>query len=1222
MLARLRSFLATLLVKTPVRIVLGLVAFYFLFAWFGFEPLVKWAAPKYIADKSKHSLAIAGARFDPIALSVSVKGLKLAEPGGKPLLDFDELFVDFEAASLFKWAYTFDAIRLVAPRARVELLPDGRLNWSALIEALKDKEEEPEKPLPRLLIRRIVLEKGRVDVADRKVDFEAALNPLSLTLTHLSTLPEDKGAYTLAATTDVGARVRWKGELTLKPVRATGELAVDGLQLARAWPYLEAKLNMAPPEGVAALGFKYRVGWADKKLSLNVDDLGLTLEKLALRGDRDAPPAVALDRMALSGGRFDLGKRSLDIGEIALNGGRIDLARDAAGRLNVQDWFQSPSPSGGGVRGEGERTATVDAAAAREAPALSPGPSPRGGGEKRTQPWHVNLARFALDGLAVRLRDMGFATPLIGELGNVKVGFRAAAEAGAGAPQVKVEDFTVDLSGLRLLSEGRTAPLFVLGGISLEGGQLDLGERQARVARLGLLNGKLEAVRDPQGRIDLTEAFKPAAGSGKTEAKAGPKATSQPDGKAAAPAWKYRLDKLELAGFEITARDQGVSPAASLTLQQIQAGVSGASQDLKAALPVRLGFRVKEGGRFEAEGKVVPGRQSAEVKLHLADLALSPAEPYLRKFTNLAFADGRASSVGRVRYGDGKLDFSGGFRVDDLLLREASSGERFLAWKSVSTEDVVATQSSLDIGELRVERPGMKLVIFQDKSTSLAKAFQKETPTAPTTSEGEKKAPPAKPASPWDEEAAAAPAAPEPTKAARAEPPPAKVVAADAQSKPAEPAFRANIERVRVSQGEMDFADLSLALPFGTRIHEFKGNVNGISTRPGGHAQLELDGRVDEHGLARAVGQLDPFDPTGFMDIKVVFQNVEMTNLTPYTATFVGRRIQSGKLSLDLEYKLKQRQMLGENKIIMNKLTLGERVESPSAKNLPLDLAIAILEDSNGVIDLDLPVSGSLDDPKFSYSRIIWKAIGNIVVKLVTAPFRALGKLFGGGGEKLEKVAFEAGESGLTPPEKEKFKQIAQILSKRPGLALTVHGAWSAQIDRPAMKELQLRRAVAGKMGMKLAAEEDSGPLSTANAKVREGLEGLYAVRFGETEWKTLQAKWLKANPEKKQESAAGKMVSRLKNLFKPEEPLSAEELGRLKDADLHALLYQRLLDKESVDDAALIALGQRRGQAVVDALRAQGVPAERLKSGDVAPFAGEGREVPAKLELGVAKAR
>ncbi|MBK9326193.1 MAG: DUF748 domain-containing protein [Hydrogenophilales bacterium] len=1214
MFARVLGLLGKILVKTPARIVLGLVAFYFLFAWFGFEPLVKWAAPKFIADKSRHSLSIAETRFDPFALSVSVKGLKLAEPDGKPLLAFDELFVDFEAASLFKWAWTFDAIRLTGPRARVELLADGGLNWSALIEAFKDEEEKPEKPLPRLLIHRIVLEKGRVDVADRKVDFETALSPLALTLTHLSTLPEDKGAHTLAATTEIGARVRWKGDLSLNPVLATGELAVDSLPLAKAWPYLEARLNMAPPEGVAALGLKYRVGWANKKLSLNVDDLGLAVDKLALRGAQAEAPAVTLERVALSGGRFDLGRRSLDIGEIALNGGRVALIRAADGRIDIQDWFAAP----------GQVATAPDKAGKGPAPEA---PAKAGkGAEKPTaaadQPWRIGLGRFSLDQMALHVTDLGFVKPLTAEVGNLKIGFAAHAEVGAGEPKAEVTGLGIDVSGIRLLSGGAKDPLLVLGGVVLEEGGIDLAGQNATVGRIALLNGQVEVARDSRGQLPLVEALRRQPAKDVAERVAVVAARKTLD-------WRYRVGEVEARGFRLALRDEAISPAMKLTVQDIQASAKGLSEDLKAAIPVRMGFRVLEGGRFEAAGKVAPGRPTADLKLNLADLALGPVQPYLAKASNLLLVKGRASTAGQVRYGDGKVRYTGGFHVDDLLVNEISTGERFLAWKSVSSDDLAATPTSLDIGELRLDRPGLKLVIFKDKSTSIAKAFQKGAPTAPSAEaekqdrDQEQKAP----ASPWEEDDAAAEAKPateaKPAATATVASPPSPAgQPAQAADGKADPAFRVNIERVRVNQGEMDFADLSLALPFGTRIHEFKGNINGISNRPGGQAELELDGRVDEFGLARAVGQLDTFDPTGFMDIKVVFQNVEMTSLTPYTATFVGRKIQSGKLSLDLEYKLKQRQMRGENKIIMNKLTLGERVESPTAKNLPLDLAIAILEDSNGVIDLDLPVSGSLDDPKFSYGRIIWKAIGNILTKIVTAPFRALGKLFGGGGEKLEKVAFEAGEAGLTPPEKEKFKQIAQILGKRPGLSLTAHGAWSAEIDRPALKELRLRRAVAEKMGVKLAADEDPGPISTANPKARAGLEALYAARFGEAEWKSLNGKWLKANPDKKQESVGGKMVSRLKNLFRPEEPLSAEDLGQLKDADLHALLYQRLLARETVDDAALVELAQRRGQAVVDALLALGTPADRVKSGDTTKFEGEGREVPAKLELGVAKAR
>jgi hypothetical protein len=1187
MFARVLGFLGKILVKTPVRIALGLIAAYFLFAWFGFEPLVKWAAPKYIADKSGHSLSIAEARFDPFALSVSAKGLRLAEPDGKPLLSFDELFVDFEAASLFKWAYTLDSIRLTAPDARLELRPDGSLNWTALIDALKSEEEdEPDQPLPRLLIRRVALEQGRVAVADRKVGFETALNSLDLTLTELSTLPDDKGAYTLAATTQLGARIRWKGDVTLKPILATGELSVDQVTLARLWPYVQGKLNMAPPEGVAALTLAYRAGYADKKLSLMLDKLGMSLGGLALKGKGAPEAAVKLDRFALSGGHFDLEKRQLDIGEIALSGGRITLNRDKAGKLDVMEWFVPPSPAGGEAGGEGATVPNLASPDKAKPASLSPAPSPGGGGE--STPWRVNLKRFALDGLGLRVTDAGFAAPLAAEVANVRVGFSAKAEAG-GTTQAVVQGLGVDVSGIRLLSGKDEKPLFVLGGIALQDGHVDLAARQAGVGRVSLANGKVEAVRDARGHVALLEAFKPAS-----DKPAAPVADGKPAAPGAdQPGWRWQVGRVDLSGFQLAARDETVQPAGGLTLDRIEASVTGVSDNLKATLPVKLGFQVKEGGAFQAEGKVVPATPSADIKLKLSGLALAPAQPWLSQAANLTLASGRASGQGRVKFdgktaGSPKADFQGGFDVADLLLNESEGGARFLAWKRLSSDSVSASQEALDIDELKLDSLGMKLVIYQDKTVNLKKILKSPPPPAEGAA-----VPPATPAAP-------------PTAGA-------------AEARPV-PAYRMTIDRIRIEHGEMDFADHSLALPFGTRIHDFKGAFNGISTKPGAAAELELDGRVDEFGLARAVGQIDLFNPTGFMDIKTVFRNVEMTNLTPYTATFVGRKIQSGKLSLDLEYKIKDRQLLGENQIIMDKLTLGERVESPTAKNLPLDLAIAILQDSDGKIDLGLPVSGSLDDPQFSYGRIIWKAIGNIITKIVTAPFRALGALFGGGGEKLEKVAFEAGEAGLTPPEKEKFKQIGQILRKRPGLALTVHGAWSAEIDRPALRELQLRRAVADGMGVKLAPDEDPGPISTSNAKARAALETLYATRFGEAEWKVLNGKWLQANPEQKKESAAGKMVSRLKNLFKPEEPLSAEDLSQLKDVDLHGLLYRRLLEKETVSDETLAKLAMRRGQAVVDGLKALDAPVERVTLGETSRFEGEGREVPAKLELGVVK--
>lgn len=1186
MLARVRAFLT----RTPVIVVLGLFAAYLLFAWLAFEPLVKWAAPKFIADKSAHQLELAEARFDPFAWSLRVRGLALSEADGQRLIAFEELFVDFSASSLMRRAWTFDQIRVLAPRARVALRADGSLNWSGLLEAFKSAETEPDAPLTRVLVRLFDLQRGAIELVDEKVagGFDLILDPFSLSLRDISTLPDDKGVHSLAAVTPQGARMRWKGEFSLNPMRAEGAFELDELVLAKFWPYLAGRLAMAPPEGVAALAVAYRAGYADKQLSLNLHDLGLTLEGLALRGSAAQEAALQLDRLALSGGRFDLATRTLSVAEIALQGGRLNLRRGANGRLDIEDWFPPAAPA-----------AAPPLAVASSEPA-APGPADAA---NAVPPWRLKLGRFNLDDIGIQVADAGFAAPLRAEIANLRLGFAAEAVLGAGAPQVGLRELGVDLSGLRLLSGNAPVPLLVVGGVALEGGELDLAARTARVARLALVNGKLDVVRDAGGEIALLRAFQPAA----RVAPATPTARSAAD--AADAAWGYRIDEIDLSGFQVAWRDASVQPAAVLALEHIEAGVREVSEDMRKPLPVKLAFRVKQGGSFQAEGKVVPASPSAEIKLRLANLALAPAQPYLASAANLRLVSGRASLQGVARY-DAKAPaarqagFTGGFVVNDLLLNESVGGDRFLAWTSLGTDSLRASPAGLDIDELRLDGLGAKLIIFQDKSTNLQhilkSAADEVVPDtdAPTRDDAQ--------ATLRHAVADAAPSA----RGADA--------ATDAQP------FGLAIDRIRVARGELDFADLSLSLPFGARIHDLKGAINGVGNQALAPAELELDGQVDEYGLARVVGQVKLFDPTEFMDLKLVFRNVEMNRLTPYTATFAGYKIDSGKLSLDLEYKIMQRQLRGDNRIVMDKLTLGEKIEDPNIKHLPLRLAIAILSDANGRIDLGLPVSGSLDDPQFSYAGILWKAVGNLLTKIVTAPFRALDALFGGGGEKLEQIVFEAGEARLTPPEREKFRQIAQILQNRPGLSLAIQGTWSEAIDRPAMREARLRRAVAEAMGLKLAPGEDPGPISTTNPRSRAALEALYVKRVGEARWTALHANWRKANPDKAPESGAGKLRSRLKGLIKPEQPLSAEELARLQGTDLHLLLYRHLLEHEVVDDQALRALAQARGEAVRQGAVAAGAAEQRVtlsKTAALRDEAREAREVPVKLELGVAPA-
>ena len=752
----------------------------------------------------------------------------------------------------------------------------------------------------------------------------------------------------------------------------------------------------------------------------------------------------------------------------------------------------------------------------------------------------------------------------------------------------QLEFGALELRGTRLEAarDGKTrGNLLSLTAIALAPTQIDLERRSAKIGGVELKGGSIAARRDAKGAIDLLAALQALA----------PAASAAP-GKVEAPAapWRYAIERVALSGFGASLRDESTKPALDLGFADIALSVTGVTDNRQKPLPLKAALRVTGGGSLTADGTLVPATAAAELQLKLDDLALKPAQSFLGRYAALDIAGGRLAAAGKLVHNANTTAYRGSLALSDLRLNEAGTQTAFLAWKSLATRQLEVTAKQLHIAELTLDGLDTQLLIAADKSTNFKRILRRGD--APATASA------APPAGAADDAAAA----------------PASAVAAGPEQKAEAPGFLVDIDRLRFRNGELDFADQSLLLPFGTRIHRLRGSLAGLSSRPGAHAQLELDGEVDEYGLARATGQVDIFDPTDFMDIRVIFRNVEMTRLTPYSATFAGRRINSGKLSLDLEYVIKKRQLQSQNKVVMERLVLGERIASPTAKDLPLDLAIALLEDSDGRIDLGLPVSGSLDDPQFSYGGLVWKVITNVLTKIVTAPFRALGALFGGGDEKLESVAFDAGARRLTPPEREKLVKLAAALNKRPALALTVQGSWN-EADRSALQDLQLRRTLLQKSGYQGDTKGDPGPVALRQPQIQAALEELFAERFGKAELAGLKQGFRGANPGQLEESLGGKVMSRLSGLMNPPRALTADEVGALKGADFHAVLYQRLRDKEVLPDDRLRQLAQARGEAALATLKEAGAPAARVTLGEPGKHEGNEREVPLRLSLGKA---
>jgi hypothetical protein len=286
-----------------------------------------------------------------------------------------------------------------------------------------------------------------------------------------------------------------------------------------------------------------------------------------------------------------------------------------------------------------------------------------------------------------------------------------------------------------------------------------------------------------------------------------------------------------------------------------------------------------------------------------------------------------------------------------------------------------------------------------------------------------------------------------------------------------------------------------------------------------------------------------------------------------------------------LKYQIQKGQLAGENQIVVERLLLGAKIPSPDAVDLPLDLAIALMEDSDGVIDIGLPVKGDLNSPEFSYGALIWKAITNLLVKIVTSPFRVLGALLPGGGEEnLNIVAFEPGRPDVSPPEKEKLAKLAGLLQKRPQLKLSVQGRYNPETDLAELRSASLRRTLATRQGQKLEPGEDPGPVDYSSSETQKVLEATFVQRFGADALKALKAE-LKAAEDKAKKDAAAKGAAAAP-AAEPKDP-----------GQLAKILFARLADAEPIGDPELVQLADARSQAIVAELSGpDGIPAERVE--------------------------
>jgi hypothetical protein len=741
------------------------------------------------------------------------------------------------------------------------------------------------------------------------------------------------------------------------------------------------------------------------------------------------------------------------------------------------------------------------------------------------------LKDLRLDPLAAYLDGL---LPLESVSANLSSSFAYHLSQAGDAFNLDIDDLEIVLNDIHATGLEPSTRFIDIGEVALLDGKLRLQERSLYFGKARIGDPRISAWLDEDGRLSLEQLVPPTA-----EAAPETTAPSEP-----ALPWHLGVGEFVLDGGRLSFTDYSISPNAAVTLTGLQGRVMGINNEPGVSMPFELAGGLDRGGSYDLEGSMtlLPGFSlSGNASTH--SIPLSVAQPYAEQFAFVALEGGVLNSTLEVTLaGEQGISIGGSVQLPDLEVSDTIDNNRLLGWKMLDIDRFDLDGRTLHISRLSFNEPYGRLAISEDMDINVAKIVKSSPAQAPAATDKDR--------------------------------------------------MDLIIGGIRVEQGSMDFSDFSLPLPFATYVTDLGGRISTIATNSAEPAHIHLEGQVDDYGLARIDGSMNTTDPVRHTDVMVEFRNLLMSSLSPYTVAFAGRGIEQGKLDLDLEYKIEQGRLLGENDVVLSDLVLGEKVDHPDAASLPLGLAVSLLKDADGVIRIDLPVEGDVNDPAFRIGGVIWQAFTGLITKIVSSPFKLLGNLIGVESEDFGQFEFLAGRSDLTPPELEKVAQLAQAIQQRPELVIEVNGATDPGIDVPATKRLRLIDAVNQRLQKELGYQADESLM--LDEEIRAVIEAMFAERFPDMPPASLKP---------------------LHTAPPPDDPEGKPVLDALAYA--HDM-WDRLLEAEIVSDEDLAALAAARATGIRDAFLAGGnVDSSRITLGESAQVESEDGEW-VTLELGV----
>lgn len=998
--------------------VVSLLLIYTLLGFFGLPYAIKNIAPKYLKDYNA-TLFVSDAKFNPFTFELNATNAELNTTS--PLFSTKQIDLKLKPFSIFKKLVEIDIFRLDEPKVKIARDKKANFNFSNFISDDNATSEDNSTSSINFALNNAKIIKGSFSYSDQNLTkpFNVSFDDINYELSSLNTKKNSAGSHIFDSNSSLAHKIDLKGDIKLNPLKIEGNVSIKDFSIKPVAISFIDNDTLNLKNAIINLKINYALKADENATRINLKDGFLNVKGLSLD---EGTNELSLGELELP--KFDLVSKIADKTEAALNLSAINL-NDISFKNAIAASVKSLNLSDISLLANLNEKSELNATAKLKSV---------GANALKVDEADRNLANLKdINASNLNLNLANNKTALTLEkiaLNGINAPLSKSANANVASAGVTNTNFTIDgnksLASLDELNvknielKAKNKDIASVADVGVKSVSFDLLKMALNIASVDVNKPKftselndngLSAVNELGFGEQSTKATKAAKHTKKVEKKAENKSAS----KSKENEFKFDIKNISVNNADIALTHLFEGEKIAHKFDNLFVKVANLSSDFSKPFDAKVAMKSSQKLNLDIESKIKIEPLDVSAKIKLNDTNLPKYFAYAKPFLEADLASGQLESSAEISYAkDIKADAK--VSIKDIRLNGKKT-EKLVAFKSLDLEKISFAKNDLTISGVSLNSPFIKAHLSKERKFNLSQIVKEDKNKAKTEAKPETK----KVASKKDDE------------------------------------LKFSVKNFSLKNGEVDFSDASLFMPFATTISKLNGKLTDIDKKH--PSSGEFQGVVGKNGFAQITAKLFPFELKQNTDIKLDFKNIDLVNVTPYSGQFVGYKIKKGKLNLNLNYSVTDSKLNGSNFINFDSLTLGEKVDSKDAVNLPLSLAISILSDQNNQINIDLPVEGNLDDPDFKYGGVIWAAVKKLFADITLAPFRFLGNALGLGSKDLSSIDFLAGSSELISSEAPKIADFIKLTGSKPKMKLSITPTYS-KLDESFYKNKKLDQKI------------------------------------------------------------------------------------------------------------------------------------------------------------------